>query len=232
LKHKTPGKSGLKGKLRDYADFCIEVDDTVGQVLAALEKKGLSDNTMVIFTSDNGCAYYIGVQQFEEQGHYPSAIYKGYKGGTYDGGHRVPFLVRWPKTIKPGTKNEQTICLTDMLATCADIVGKPLPEDAGEDSLSFLSALRGGAIDTSKREAVVHHDFDGHFAIRKGKWKFLVAATKGIQAGKEKFWRVLYDMQSDPGETQDVADKNPEIVKELTDLLEKYKSDGRSVQRQ
>lgn len=106
------GKSKLDGKLGKYADFCIEVDDTVGQILTALKKNGLSENTIVVFTADNGCAYYIGVEQFEQQGHFPSAIYRGYKGGTFDGGHRIPFLVRWPKMIKPKTKNNQTICLT------------------------------------------------------------------------------------------------------------------------
>jgi arylsulfatase A-like enzyme len=227
---------GLKGKLRTYADFCVEVDDTVGQVLAALEKKGLSDNTLIIFTSDNGCAYYIGVDEFEKAGHFPSAIYTGYKGGTYDGGHRVPFLVRWPKTIKPGTKNEQTICLTDLMATCAEIIGKPYPENAGEDSLSFLSAMHGKPIDRTRREAIVHHDIDGNFALRKGKWKLLVKATPGIGApppahAKSQPDGHLYDVESDPGEKKNVASEHPEVVKELKALLEKYKRDDRSVQR-
>jgi len=226
------GKSKLKGKLGQYADFCMEVDDTVGQVLSALEESGLSENTIVIFTADNGCAYYIGVQQFEQQGHFPSGIYRGYKGGTFDGGHRVPFLVRWPATVQPKTKNHQTICLTDLLATCADIVNEPLPKNAAEDSLSFLPALRGQAIDTSKRQGVVHHDFDGQFAIRKGKWKLLAKATEGLGT-RRNFGNLphLYDLQRDPGETKNVANQHPEVVKELTALLEKYKREGRSVQR-
>jgi arylsulfatase A-like enzyme len=226
------GKSKLKGKLGQYADFCMEVDDTVGQVLSALEESGLSENTIVIFTADNGCAYYIGVKQFEQQGHFPSGIYRGYKGGTFDGGHRVPFLVRWPATVPAKTKNDQTICLTDLLATCAAIVGEPLPQNAAEDSLSFLPALRGQAIDTSTRQGVVHHDFNGQFAIRKGKWKLLAKATEGIGIRK-KVNNVphLYDIQRDPGETKNVANQHPEVVKELTALLEKYKRERRSVQR-
>ena len=226
------GKSKLKGKLGQYADFCMEVDDTVGQVLSALEESGLSENTIVIFTADNGCAYYIGVKQFEQQGHFPSGIYRGYKGGTFEGGHRVPFLVRWPATVQPKTKNDQTICLTDLLATCADIVKEPLPKNAAEDSLSFLPALRGQAIDTSKRQGVVHHDFDGQFAIRKGKWKLLAKATEGLGT-RRNFGNLphLYDLQRDPGETKNVANQHPEVVKELTALLEKYKREGRSVQR-
>ena len=226
------GKSKLEGKLGKYADFCLEVDDTVGRVLTALEENGLSDQTLVIFTSDNGCAYYIGVKGFQEQGHFPSAIYRGFKGGTFDGGHRVPFLVRWPAFIRPNTRNAQAICLTDLLATCADIVKVPLAEEAGEDSVSFLPAMRGGAIDTSVREGVVHHDFGGHFAIRKDQWKLLLKATAGLghpyKGGGEPH---LYDIASDPGETTDLADQKPEVVAELTSLLDRYRREDRSVRR-
>ncbi|MDF7798570.1 sulfatase-like hydrolase/transferase [Pontiellaceae bacterium B1224] len=227
------GKSKLEGKLGEYADFCIEVDDTVGQILNALNEKGLSENTIVIFTADNGCAYYIGVKEFEESGHYPSAIYRGYKGGTFDGGHRVPFLVQWPATIKPATENNQPISLTDLLATCADILGAELPNDAGEDSLSFLTALQGDSIDTSRRPAVVHHDFNGDFAIRQGKWKLLIKANAGLGYKEKKFTPGvhLYDLEKDPGENSNVADQHPEKVKELSDLLEKYKSEEYSVSR-
>ena len=210
----------------------MEVDDTVGQVLAALEERGLSENTLVIFTADNGCAYYIGVKQFEEEGHFPSANFRGYKGGTFDGGHRVPFLARWPATIKAQTTNDQTICLTDLLATCAAIVAEPLPRNAGEDSLSFLPALRGEAIDTFMRQGVVHHDFGGNFAIRKGKWKLLTKATPGLgHSYKSDETPQLYNMQGDPGETTNVASQHLEVVKALTALLEKYKREKRSAQR-
>jgi arylsulfatase A-like enzyme len=226
------GKSKLKGRLGKYADFCMEVDDAVGQVLAALEERGLSENTLVIFTADNGCAYYIGVKEFEPEGHFPSAHYRGYKGGTFDGGHRVPFLVRWPATIKAKTKNDQTISLTDLLATCAAIVGEPLPRNAGEDSLSFLPALRGDAIDTSMRQGLVHYYFGGNFAIRKGKWKLLAKATSGLgHPYKSDGMPHLYDMRGDPGETKNLASQHPEVVKELTVLLAQYKRERRSVRR-
>ncbi len=229
------GKSQLKGKLGKYADFCMEVDDTVGQILTALKNTGLDENTLVIFTADNGCPAYIGAKDFEMAKHFPNFIYRGYKGGTYDGGHRIPFLVRWPNTIKAKSKNDQPICLTDLLATCAEIVGKPLPENAGEDSLSFLSAMGGNSIDTSKRQAVVHHDMEGNFAIRKGKWKFIDKVTLGLTVSfkpplpLEQQKGHLYDMESDPSEKSNVAAEHPEVVKELTDLLEKYRKDGRSV---
>lgn len=227
------GISTLEGKLGEYADFCIEVDDTVGQILAALEQQGQRENTIVIFTADNGCAYYIGVKEFEESGHYPSAIYRGYKGGTFDGGHRVPFLVQWPAIIKPETVNDQTICLTDLLATCADIIGEPIPANAGEDSLSILPAFQGLPIDTSIRSGVVHHDFSGAFAIRKSNWKLLMKANAGLGYKEKKFAKGvhLYDLEKDPGENNNVAAQHPETVKELTELLEKYQNENRSVQR-
>jgi arylsulfatase A-like enzyme len=226
------GRSNLEGKLGEYADFCIEVDDTVGQILQALEEKGLSENTIVIFTADNGCAYYIGVKEFEESGHFPSAIYRGYKGGTFDGGHRVPFLVQWPAVIKPGTQNNQPICLTDLLATCSELVGAELPENAGEDSLSILAALNGEVIDTASRPAVVHHDFKGNFAIRKGKWKLLMNANAGLGYKEKKFAPGvhLYDLETDPSENNNVADQHPETIQELSALLEQYQRDERSVQ--
>ncbi|MEI6892688.1 MAG: arylsulfatase [Pontiella sp.] len=227
------GSSKLEGKLGEYADFCIEVDDTVGQILTALEEGGLRKNTLVIFTADNGCAYYIGVKEFEERGHFPSGIYKGYKGGTFDGGHRVPFLVQWPAVIQPGTQNNQTIGLNDLLATCAELIGAKLPEDAGEDSLSFLAALHGKDIDVSSRKAVVHHDYRGDFAIRKGRWKLLAKADAGLGYKEEEFAEGvhLYDMDADPGENNNVASQYPERVQELTELLEQYKHEGRSVRR-
>ena len=113
------GKSGLNNL---YADLVMETDDIFGQILASLEKNGLTENTLVIFTSDNGCAHYIGTDQMEAQGHYPSANYRGYKSDAWDGGHRMPCIARWPGVIKPGTQCDQLACLSDLLATCADIV--------------------------------------------------------------------------------------------------------------
>ncbi|MCZ6771970.1 MAG: arylsulfatase, partial [Proteobacteria bacterium] len=132
-----------RSELGPYGDFCIQVDDSIGAVLDALERKGLADNTLVIFTADNGCAPYIGVEDMIEQGHYPSYIYRGYKSDIYEGGHRIPFLARWPGRIKAGSSSHETICLSDLLATCASIVGEKLPRDAGEDSYDILPALLG-----------------------------------------------------------------------------------------
>jgi arylsulfatase A-like enzyme len=225
------GKSGLNA----YGDFVMQTDAAVGAVLAALEKNGLADNTLVIFTSDNGCAPAAGVVELEGKGHYPSAAFRGYKADIWDGGHRIPFLARWPGKIKPGSRSGQLICLTDLLATCAEILGAKLPEDAGEDSVSILPALRG----TDKgplREAVVHHSVNGRFAIRQGKWKLELCPGSGGW-GKPTDPKAaeahlppaqLYDMTGDAAEQHNLYQEHPEIVQRLTRLLEKYVAEGRS----
>ena len=113
------GKSGLS----PYGDFCLQVDETVGQVLNALDRKGFTDNTLVVFTADNGGAHYVGAAEMEKKGHYTNYVYRGYKADVFEGGHRVPFILRWPGKAKPGTRCAETIDLTDLLATCASIVG-------------------------------------------------------------------------------------------------------------
>ena len=174
------GKSGLG----NYGDFVMETDWAVGEVLAALDKAGIADNTLVIFTSDNGCSPAAGVTKLEEQGPFPSELRRGYKADIWDGGHRIPFIARWPGKIKPGTRSDQLICLTDLMATCAEILGAKLPDNAGEDSVSILPALLGTATEPL-HEAVVHHSINGTFAIRQGHWKLELcpAPAAGAKAG-------------------------------------------------
>ena len=225
------GKSGLG----TYADYVMETDAEIGRVLDALEKSGKADNTLVFFTSDNGCAPYAGVKQMEAKGHYPSAEKRGYKSDIWDGGHRIPFMVRWPGKVKAGTTNSQTICLTDLIATCAEILGAKLPNNAAEDSVSLLPILRGESHPPG-HEAVVHHSFDGNFAIRHGKWKLEFCAGSGgwstpKNGSKEENLlppMQLYDLASDTAEEKNVQSENPEIVKRLTALMEKYIVNGRS----
>lgn len=223
------GKSGLNL----YADFVMETDAMVGRVLDTLDKSGLADNTLVVFASDNGCAPYIGVHDLEKMGHYPSASFRGYKSDIWDGGHRVPLIARWPDAVKPGSARGQLACLTDTMATCADILGVRLPDDAGEDSVSILPLLQGK--DAPVREAVVHHSINGKFAIRDKQWKLVMCAGSGgwalpdSKAEKSGLPPIqLYDMASDPGETTNVRDKHPDVVKRMTKLLEKYAAGGRS----
>lgn len=219
------GKSSLGG----YGDFVMQTDWALGEVLAALDKNGIAANTLVIFTSDNGCAPYIGVDKLEKQGHYPSANLRGYKADLWDGGHRVPFIARWPGKVKPATRSAQPVCLTDLMATSAEIVGAKLPDNAGEDSVSILPALLDPAA-KPVREAIVHHSINGAFAIRQGQWKLLLCAGSGgwAKGGNSGETTQLYDMAQDPGEQSNQAEAQPEIVRRLTALLEKYVADGRS----
>ncbi len=227
-----------KSSLGQYGDFCIQTDAVVGEICAALEENGLAEDTIVIFTSDNGCAPYIGVNRLEQMGHYPSYVYRGYKADIFEGGHRIPYLVRWPGKVTASSRSDETICLTDLMATCAAIVGKSLPGNVSEDSCSILPAMLGQKLTSPIREATVHHSVNGSFSIRRGKWKLVLCPDSGgwsdPKPGKAKGLPPvqLYDLSNDIGETGNVQNKHPEIVKELTELLETYKRDGHSVQRQ
>ncbi len=230
----TPRWQG-KSKLNAYADFVMQTDDGVGQVLAALEKAGLAGNTLVVFTSDNGCSPAAGIAELVRKGHRPSERFRGHKADIFEGGHRIPFIARWPGKIKPGTTSRQLTCLTDLMATCAGIVGTKLPADAGEDSVSMLPALLGKAAGPL-REAVVHHSINGSFAIRQGKWKLCLCPGSGgwseprPGSKREKALpRVqLYDLENDAGEKTNVQGEHPEVVARLTALLRKYTREGRS----
>jgi arylsulfatase A-like enzyme len=225
------GKSGLN----PYADFVMQTDACIGEMMDALEKAGLAEDTLIVVTSDNGCSPQAKFDELLAKGHNPSHVFRGHKADIFEGGHRVPFLVRWPARVKPGTKSEQTICLTDLMATVAEIVGAKLPANAGEDSVSFLPALLGedrGPL----REATVHHSINGSFAIRQGAWKLALCADSGgwsaPRPGAKEAAELppvqLYDLASDIGETKTLQAGKPEIVSRLTALLEKYVADGRS----
>ena len=218
------GRSGLGA----YADFVMQTDAVVGRVLGALEASGVADNTLVIFSADNGCSPAAKVEALEKAGHFPSGSHRGYKSDIWDGGHRVPFLVRWPGRVRPGARSAQLICLTDFMATCADILGARLPDNAAEDSVSLLPALLGK--DTAPlREAVVHHSIEGRFAIRQGRWKLaFCAGSGGWSKGGGKESPQLYDMEADVGETKNLAKDNPEVVEQLTALIKRWIDDGRS----
>jgi arylsulfatase A-like enzyme len=225
------GKSGLN----PYADFVMQTDACLGQLLAALDEQGLSDDTLVIVTSDNGCSPQADFPELRKLGHNPSHVFRGTKADIFEGGHRVPFLVRWPGKVQPGTKCDDTICHTDLLATCADLLNTELPSNAGEDSVSFLPALRSDGKE-SLREATVHHSVNGSFAIRQGKWKLIACPDSGgwsaprpnQQTKKELPPLQLYDLAADIGEQHNVVDQHPDVVKRLLALLEKYVTEGRS----
>jgi len=215
------GKSSLK---HPYADFVMQTDAVVGRVLEAIKAAGIEDNTLVVFTSDNGCAPYIGAKELESRGHFPSGPLRGYKSDAWEGGHRIPFVVRMPSVVKPGTTCAQTICSVDILGTLADILGAKLPATAGEDSVSLMPLLRGE--DKPIHEAVVHHSARGVFAVRSGKWKLIFGSGGSGEADGTK--PHLYDLDADIGEKIDLAAQHHDEVKRLTELMERFVADGRS----
>lgn len=225
------GKSGLN----PYADFVMQTDDAIGRVIDAIDRQGLSENTLLIVTSDNGCSPQAKFDELLPKGHNPNHNFRGNKADIYEGGHRVPFIVRWPTKVKAGTHSGRLVCLTDLLATCADLLGAFLPATAGEDSVSFLPALIQ-ASNESPREAVVHHSINGSFAIREGSWKLALcpgsggwtAPRPGIDDASAMPLVQLFDLKADIGETQNLEGISPEVVERLTALLEKYVADGRS----
>jgi len=218
------GKSGLNA----YADLVMETDGVVGRVLDALEKSGAADNTLVIFTSDNGCAPYIGVRDLEQIGHFPSGPLRGYKADAWEGGHRVPFLVRWPGVVKPGSVCSQLVHQADFLRTFADVFGVKLPDNAGEDSFSLMPLLKGD--DKPIRENAVSASIGGTPAVRSGSWKYIPAPGSGGwgNGGDQSQPVQLYNLADDLGETKNLAAAMPEKVAAMKALLEELITDGRS----
>lgn len=224
------GKSGLGS----YADFVMQTDEACGAILDALEQNGFAENTLVIFSSDNGCSKAANIPELEAQGHYPSAHMRGSKADLWDGGHRIPFIVRWPGEVEPASQSDQLICLTDLIATCYDYFDQEIPDTRAEDSVSFLPALKGEKIE-STRTGVIHHSFTGHFSYRQGKWKLLLAkGSGGWTSPKENEMpddapiAQLYDMENDPEESNNLYASHPEIAKRLLAQLKSDIDRGRS----
>lgn len=231
-RHEWQEKSGIN----PYADFVMETDWTVGQIVKALKDAGVSDNTMVLFTTDNGCSQTAGFDVLAKAGHRPGHLYRGLKGSLYEGGHRVPHLVKWPSQTAKGSVSNETICTTDFLATLAELHDVKLRDSEGEDSVSFLPALRGKAIST-KRTGIVHHSSDGHFAYRQGKWKLILHKCNGMTKRKDTGDlpqiknpgpSQLFDLVADPTESNNLYGSQPEIVAQLKKNLSTIISNGRS----
>ena len=222
-----------KSPIGKYGDFLMETDWVVGEVLGALEKHGVADDTLVIFTTDNGCSPAAKIAELEKNGHKPNGDLRGHKADIYEGGHRVPFVVRWPGKVEAGSATSRLTCQTDFIATCAEVIGKPLADDAGVDSVSFLPTLEDASV--VARDAIVHHSIAGAFAIRRGKWKLCLckgsggwSAPRPGKAPKDAPPVQLFDLEADPAEKNNLAPNHPELVAELTALMQKYVDDGRS----
>jgi arylsulfatase A len=210
------GKSGITL----YGDFVMETDWVVGQVMQALKEIGQAENTLIIFSADNGTAAPANFEKLKSKGVDLRHNFKGQKCQIQEGGHRVPFVAKWPARIKAGSTCMQTICMNDFMATVADLLDVSLPENSAEDSTSILKLLTGETTELPNHPSVVNHSLGGQFAIRKGKWKLIPEPR--VQ---------LFDLDADPKENKNLASAHPRIVKEMSETLEKYKKDGRSTTR-
>ena len=220
--------------LNPYADFVMQADHHMGELMAAVKKAGLDDNTLIVFTSDNGCSPEANFELLKKNGHHPSAVYRGHKADIYEGGHRVPFIVRWPGKIKAGRTTTALACLTDVYATLEAITEQPRQDVGGEDGFNLLPVFRGA--DSSGRSALISHSIGGSFAIRKGPWKLcLSAGSGGWSAPRENVAKKqglptaqLYNLNKDPAETNNVIDSRPKIARSLLRMLELQVQHGRS----
>jgi arylsulfatase A-like enzyme len=227
------GRTGLGA----YADFVAETDAAIGELLQALEESGAAGRTLVIVASDNGPAPVAGIlRDLRERGHDSAGGWRGAKQDLFEGGHRVPFIVRWPGTVPAGSTSHATVGLVDLLATIADAIGAPLPRDAGEDSVSFLPVLRNPDAAFDRGVALVVQSGDGSFAVREGRWKLCLApGSGGLSAPRpgspeERGLPLvqLYDLVADPAETVNRQAEHPAIVQRLTARLEAFRAAGRS----
>ncbi len=236
-----PGKN-FKGETDagPHGDFIFQFDHVVGELLAKIDSLGLDENTLVIVSSDNGPEVETVLAMREKYQHDGARPWRGVKRDNWEGGHRVPMIARWPGKVPAGATTEQTVCLTDIMATCAFLVGAELPDDAAEDSFDMLPVLLGEA-DEPIREFTLHQTISLALAIRSGKWKYLDhKGSGGNNYSKGRLAALdlpnaapdapgqLYDLEKDPGETMNLYERYPEVVKELKGQLEGFKSSGRS----
>lgn len=234
----------FRGKTRagPHGDFIHQFDWIVGELMRELGKHGLADDTLVILSSDNGPEVASIIHMRADHGHDGARPWRGIKRDSWEGGHRVPLIVRWPGRIRPGSTTDQLVCLTDVMATLAAITGAVLPHDAGEDSFNLLPVLEGKATD-QVRPYLLTQAFGGAktLSIRRGDWKYLDHRGSGgnrYDTGGLKPFALpetdtdapgqLYDLANDPGETRNLYSSEPGIVNELRALLEQTRISGRS----
>jgi arylsulfatase A-like enzyme len=215
-----------------YGDFTAMVDAMVGQIITTLDSLNQADNTLVIFTSDNGPFWTPAlIEQFQ---HHAAGNLRGMKADAYEGGHRVPFIARWPEHIKAASMSKALVSLTSLIATCADILDLDLTENWGEDSKSIWPVLSGTTREVPDQEAIIQHSSRNFFAVRKGDWKLITGIGSGgftepsVVIPKEGATGQLYNLTIDPGESNNLFLEKPEKVQELTEILERFRSQGHS----
>ncbi len=235
------GKSGAG----PHGDFIFQMDWIVGELMKTLEELQVADNTLVIFASDNGPEVPTVLRMRADHQHDGARPWRGVKRDQWEGGHRTPFIVRWPGQTPAGATSDQLLSLTDLFATCAAIVGADVPEDAAEDSVNMLPALRGEAGEAPLREYLLQQTMSGrHLSLRYGKWKYLNhQGSGGNNYEKDGRWGMkpyalpekdphapgqLYDLEADPGETNNLYSAEPRIVEKLSGKLQEFVETGRS----
>ena len=231
-----------KSKAGPHGDFLFEMDDVIGQLLDTLKELKLDDNTLVIFASDNGPEVTNIVYMRKDHGHDGARPWRGMKRDQWEGGHRTPFIVRWPGKIKAGTTSDQLLSLTDIMATCAALTDAKLPHDAAEDSYNMLPVMLGNHGDKPVRRHLLTQTPTLKLAIRDGQWKYLDHEGSGgnhyhrshmqdfvLEEKDPTAPGQLYNLASDPGETENLYSKHPEIVSRLKTKLNEFKTTGRSV---
>jgi len=236
----------FKGKTGSgpHGDFILEMDWIVGELLKELKMLGVDQETLVIFSSDNGPEVPTTIAMRRDHGHDGARPWRGVKRDQWEGGHRVPLIIRWPGVVKQGGISHQIVSLTDLFATCASIVGSKIPDGAAEDSFSFFAQMMGHSMDEGARPYLLQQTMSLDLSIREGRWKYLDhRGSGGNNYAREGEWGMrqfalpendpdapgqLYDLETDPGETLNLYSKRPEIVKRLKRILEDSKLSGRS----
>lgn len=222
-----------KSQAGAYGDFMVQTDDVIGQVLKALKEKGLEEHTLVIFSADNGPEGYAWARA-EKYDHFSMGQYRGLKRDVWEGGHHVPFIVKWPGRIQANSVSEEVISQVDIMATLASITGAALPENAAPDSYDFSGLMRGETYDAPLREATIHNTYKDLWGIRQGDWLYLNDSTGGHRNMAESFKKLrsysdfeteglLFNMKNDPEQRENLYNQYPVKVKELDSLLLVYR---------
>jgi len=223
---KDKSRAGARG------DMVMEFDWTVGQIVDVLDQLKLTENTLIMVTSDNGATpgdpfppeskKRNGNVRGETYGHKSCGDWRGYKSQIWEGGHRVPLIVQWPGHVARGSVSDSVICLTDVMATVADLLDDTLAPNVGVDSVSFAPSLLGHEAPEHADRAVIHHDYSGRFAIRQGDWKY-IAATRPASRVKDNQAQ-LFNLREDPAEAHNVLDKNTTVAARLSTLLKQIRA--------
>lgn len=224
------GKSGTNA----YGDFVLHCDDVLGRVRNKLKELGIAENTLLIYTSDNGCSPMADFEELRAHGHNPSFVFRGMKADIYEGGHRVPLLMEWPKGMPKGETCGRLVCLSDLMATLADLLGFKLLDNQGEDSVSILPLMKDPKAD-EVRQDLVHQSIDGSLSLRRGDYKLALCPGSGgwssPQPGQEprdapRFQ--LFNLAEDVAEQHNLLDQFPEMVQDMKQTLKTYLQNGRS----